>query len=24
MTSLTFVNFGVDMLSNPHLRDEEN
>lgn len=24
MTSLTFVNFGVDMLSNPHLREEEN
>lgn len=23
MTSLTFVNFGVDMLSNPHLREEE-
>lgn len=23
MTSLTFVNFGVDMLSNPHLRDDE-
>lgn len=24
MTSLTFVNFGVDLLSNPHLREEEN
>lgn len=24
MTSLTFVNFGVDMLSNPYLREEEN
>ncbi|WP_336630366.1 MULTISPECIES: ABC transporter permease [unclassified Microbacterium] len=23
MTSLTFVNFGVDMLSNPHLREDE-
>ncbi len=23
MTSLTFVNFGVDLLSNPHLREEE-
>lgn len=24
MTSLTFINFGVDLLSNPHLREEEN
>ncbi|MFB9378834.1 ABC transporter permease [Kineococcus gynurae] len=24
MTSLTFVNFGVDLLSNPQLREEEN
>ncbi|RMI13140.1 ABC transporter permease [Cellulomonas triticagri] len=24
MTSLTFVNFGVDLLSNPHLREEDD
>ena len=22
ITSLTFINFGVDLLSNPHLREE--